>query len=197
MVNGLSICFSLEISYMDWYLWNDSVSDINIDCFKHTECRWTFCGFEEDNPHEVETFSQIWNSLIGLNFIGLLLLFSIYMTWIIVNADLAMIVLWFTPSHLGISDILGSFSDWVVTQIESNFNLGLLLIFVLIIYIVMLLACFIYTEIIIVKICGCDKNIETKFSERGLNESSETTYQNEISLLVLNEHEKEEGLEQS
>ena len=62
----------------------------------------------------------------------------------------------------------------------------------------MLLACFIYTEIIIVKICGCDKNIETKISERGMTESSEINYQSEISLLEIKEHEqdqKEEGLE--
>ena len=89
---------------------------ISILIASHTECQWTFCGFDQDNPHEVETFSQIWNSITGLNYTGFLLLFSIYMTGIIVNADLAMIVLWFTPSHLGISDIL------IIFRLDSNSN---------------------------------------------------------------------------
>ena len=58
----------------------------------------------------------------------------------------------------------------------------------------MLLACFIYTEIIIVKICGCDKNIETKISERGMTVSSEITYQSEISLLEIKTKLHELGL---
>ena len=58
----------------------------------------------------------------------------------------------------------------------------------------MLLACFIQKLLLLRYVVV----IRTKISERGMTESSEITYQSEISLLEIKEHEqdqKEEGLE--
>ena len=77
-----------------------------------------------------------------------------------------LILFYFSPIFLLITEVISPFLQWIVQAIENNQNSTLELVIYPIGYIIVLFSCLVCNEIIIFNFCGLSKNTRKFVNER-------------------------------
>ena len=154
--------------YLFWTgIFGITLSLIALSISTVVNCKWDFCNKED----KIESFSSLITFFGNFRAIHIFEIIMIYISNILVNAFICMIVFSFTPSHLGVSDSLASFLDWLIITIIDDHKTWLIDIITILIYFIIIIGCLVYTEHLILYFCGLHKNIGTEIALRGKRES--------------------------
>ena len=134
-----------------------------IPCYKE----WDFCegNYVETFSNFADIYSEEFSQFL---YVGLLLISSMFL-----NILLMLTKKYFTATHRSVADTLNAFCSWVLLLCSSKNPIGWTIknILDIIGYIVMLLGCLIYNEIIILHVFRLDEGTKYSIMTRGDNES--------------------------
>ena len=143
-------------------------------CVDETTKTYLHCNPYSNNSHVIEDILSSFQFVLRhKQFLWMLI--ALFVSFLMFNIFRVLTNSKCSPTHRGIADILGYFFFWMMRFIDffepTSMHSGTNLLFASISYLLMLIGLLIYLELIIVNVCGFEKDTDSGIISRALIEN--------------------------